>query len=113
MAPLVDVSVYETILVDVGSTRGTHPATTGRSAPRWPRRGGPCWEGWRRPTRDSGRASRPCRGGGRTGGWLGVLKSRTIFYSLATPCSFNPLKLPDNLHSTNKKPTLLEVHESK
>ena len=24
-APLVDVSVYETILVDVGSTRGTHP----------------------------------------------------------------------------------------
>ena len=26
-APLVDVSVYETILVDVGSTRGTHPTT--------------------------------------------------------------------------------------
>ena len=28
MAPLVDVSVYETILVDVGSTRGTHPTNT-------------------------------------------------------------------------------------
>ena len=27
VAPLVDVSVYETILVDVGSTRGTHPTS--------------------------------------------------------------------------------------